>query len=184
MASNNESVACSMVEYFIRSTKFGMSQIGGIAHDKTISSSILRGLASLRDEGRFLDVSLIVEDKKILAHRIVLAAFSTYFNSMFKLEMTKSKMDNIKLPNMSADIICQLVDFAYTATINISGENVQELLMAANFLRVLSVRHACCDFMNDNLDVTNCMGLLQFAEEWRAAELRDLAFQDSCRYCG
>ena len=180
MASNNESAGLSRRQYVTRT----VSQTESIFHDETLSSSILRGFASLRDEGRFLDVSLIVEDKKILAHRIVLAAFSPYFNSMFKPEMTESKMDSIKLPNMSADIICQLVDFAYTATINISGENVQELLIAADFLRVLSVRQACCDFMKDNLDATNCMQLLQFAEDSGLPELRDPAFQHSCRYFG
>lgn len=58
---------------------------------------------------------LTVQERKIPAHRVVLAAASHFFNLMFTTNMLESKSFEVELKDAEPDIIEQLVEFAYTA---------------------------------------------------------------------
>ncbi len=60
----------------------------------------------------------------------------------------------------------------HTGEVLINGENVQDLLITSNFLNVLSVQKACCDFIKANLDVFNCLDVYIFADIQGCGELR------------
>ena len=51
-----------------------------------------------------------------------------------------------------------IVDFFYSGEIDISENNVQELLPVACLLQVQSVQKACCDFLERQLSTENCLG--------------------------
>ena len=50
--------------------------------------------------------------------------------------MSESEKTEIELHNISADVMEVLLDFVYTETVNVSVENVQELLPAACLLQL------------------------------------------------
>ena len=50
------------------------------------------------------------------------------------------------------------MDFFYSGEIDISENNVQELLPVACLLQVQSVQKACCDFLERQLSTENCLG--------------------------
>ncbi len=50
----------------------------------------------------------------------------------------------------------------YTAQVEVTEENVQSLLPAANLLQLTDVRDACCDFLQAQLHPTNCLGIRRF----------------------
>ena len=131
---------------------------------------LLEGLRGSRD--RFCDVVLRVESEEIHAHRIVLIAFSPYFRAMFGPHTKESAENIIQFPSLNAEALRGLIDFAYTGEIAITGENVQDLLITSNFLNVLSVQKACCDFIKANLDVFNCLDVFIFADFQGCNELR------------
>ena len=131
---------------------------------------LLEGLRGSRD--RFCDVVLRVESEEIHAHRIVLIAFSPYFRAMFGPHTKESAENCIQFPSLNAEAVRALIDFAYTGEIVITGENVQDLLITSNFLNVLSVQKACCDFIKANLDTFNCLDVFIFADFQGCNELR------------
>ena len=53
-----------------------------------------------------------------------------------------------------------IVDFFYSGEIEISENNVQELLPVTCILQVLSVQEACCEFLKRQLSTENCLGRL------------------------
>lgn len=66
-----------------------------------------------------------------------------------------------------------LLNFAYTSHINITRTNVQSLLSAANLLDVAAVRDACCQVMEENMDVCNCIGVHCFSESLSCCQLQE-----------
>ena len=52
------------------------------------------------------------------------------------------------------------MDFFYSGEIDISENNVQELLPVTCLLQVQSVQKACCDFLERQLSSENCLGEL------------------------
>ena len=63
---------------------------------------------------------------------------------MFTCNMSESQQQTIPLKGVEPTIAAKLLDYAYTAEIIITQENVQSLLSAANLLEMLNVRDACC----------------------------------------
>lgn len=51
------------------------------------------------------------------------------------------------IPNVSADVMKLLIDFAYTEYVPVTQENVQELFIAADRYNVMGVVRACCDLL-------------------------------------
>ena len=51
-----------------------------------------------------------------------------------------------------------IVDFFYSGEIEISENNVQDLLPVTCVLQVQSVQEACCEFLKRQLSSENCLG--------------------------
>ncbi|XP_057673478.1 kelch-like protein 3 isoform X1 [Corythoichthys intestinalis] len=127
-------------------------------------NTVLQGLNALRLDNSFCDVTLCCGGQEFPCHRIVLASFSNYFQTMFKTNLKESKQDRVAINGAEPQMIGMLVSYAYTAEVYISKTNVQALLAAANLMDVMAVRDACCRFMERQMDETNCVGIHCFAE--------------------
>jgi kelch-like protein 10 len=53
----------------------------------------------------------------------------------------------------------QIRDYAYYGTVDIDEDNVFELLKISNNLCVPGIVPLCCDFLKNNLDPENCIGV-------------------------
>jgi hypothetical protein len=57
----------------------------------------------------------------------------------------------------------QIQDHAYYGTVGVDEENVCELLQTSDYLCVPDIVQLCCDFLKNNLDPENCIGVMVFA---------------------
>lgn len=142
------------------------------------ASGLLSCMKTLRDRTNLCDVTLCVAGEEFKVHRLVLAASSPYFNAMFTNMHLESSLSRVELNEVEAGALKSLIDFAYTSNLIISEENVQGLLGAANLLQITSVVEACCDFLMDQIDVENCLGIAAFAEMLSCSQL----YQTSWRF--
>ncbi|XP_048465841.1 kelch-like protein 20 isoform X1 [Rhincodon typus] len=136
------------------------------------SGKVLDGLNSLRLNNAFCDVILCCDGQEFPCHRIVLASFSSYFRVMFSTDLVESRQERVAINGIEPQMVGLLVVYAYTARVLITRANVQALLAAANLLDVMSVREACCKFMERQMDETNCVGIHCFAEAHSCMELQ------------
>ncbi|TRZ00145.1 hypothetical protein DNTS_028229 [Danionella cerebrum] len=134
-----------------------------------------RIMNELRSQSVLCDVTIIAEDVEIAAHRIVLAAGSPYFHAMFTGEMTESRQKKIRIKEIDGWTLGILIDYVYTAEIQVTEENVQVLLPAAGLLQLQEVKKACCEFLITQLHPTNCLGIRAFADLHACMELLNLA---------
>ena len=137
---------------------------------------------ALRESEQLCDVVLEVDGERIAAHRVVLASLSSYFRAMFTGEMAESKQKVITINGVDAKSLRTLVEYAYTATIRISEENVQAILPAASVLQFEEVKRACSEFLRRQLDTDNCLGIKVFAEVHGCTELQSAATVYSSHY--
>lgn len=135
-----------------------------LSKDETHHERFLARMLELRNDDRFSDVLIRAEDSQFPAHRIVLAASSPYFLAMFTSNLEESKQRVVTIQNIPAAVMKLLLDYCYTSVISITEDNIQDILPAASILQLTWVKEACCSFMKDQLDSSNCLGITAFAD--------------------
>ncbi|KAG7518665.1 Kelch 3 [Solea senegalensis] len=118
----------------------------------------------LRSKQMLCDVQLVAGSVEVPAHRVVLASCSPYFCAMFTGDMSESKAHQVEIRAVDGQTLRKLVDYIYTAEIEVTEDNVQVLLPAASLLQLMDVRQVCCEFLQSQLHPTNCLGIRAFAD--------------------
>ncbi|KAM6976655.1 kelch-like protein 3 [Aplochiton taeniatus] len=118
----------------------------------------------LRSKNMLCDVKLVAGKIEVPAHRVVLASCSPYFCAMFTGDMSESKAEQVEIRDVDGQTLRLLVDYIYTAEIEVTEDNVQVLLPAASLLQLMDVRQVCCEFLQSQLHPTNCLGIRDFAD--------------------
>ena len=93
-----------------------------------------------------------------------MTSLSVYMTSLFIVELAESKQNIITLREVEPEAIELLIQFVYTSTIEVREDNVQSLLPAANLLQLTEVRDICCEFLQEQLHPSNCLGIKNFAD--------------------
>ncbi|XP_061830406.1 uncharacterized protein [Nerophis lumbriciformis] len=88
-------------------------------------NTVLQGLNTLRLFNSFCDVTLCCGGQEFPCHRIVLASFSSYFQTMFTTDLKESKQERVAINGVEPQMIGMLVRYAYTSAVYISKANVQ-----------------------------------------------------------
>lgn len=118
---------------------------------------------TMRRENLLCDVVLVADNVEIYAHKMVLASCSRYFYAMFT-GFEESRQDRITIQGVDPIALQLLVDYVYTSICEVTEDNVQVLLTAANLLQLTDVRDACCDYLQTQLDPSNVLGIRDFAD--------------------
>uniref|UniRef100_A0AAQ4Q4Y7 Kelch repeat and BTB (POZ) domain containing 7 n=1 Tax=Gasterosteus aculeatus aculeatus TaxID=481459 RepID=A0AAQ4Q4Y7_GASAC len=105
-------------------------------------------------------------DPLFLCSRNVLAAASPYFKSMFTGGLNESAQERVVIRGVDPESMAVIVDYCYTGRVTITEGNVQRLYAAANMLQLEYIRKACSGFMTRRLDLSNCVGVLKFADTY------------------
>uniref|UniRef100_A0A3B4YVH2 Kelch-like protein 3 n=1 Tax=Seriola lalandi dorsalis TaxID=1841481 RepID=A0A3B4YVH2_SERLL len=129
----------------------------------------------LRSKKLLCDVQLIAGSVEVPAHRVVLASCSPYFCAMFTGDMSESKAHQVEIREVDGQTLRKLVDYIYTAEIEVTEDNVQVLLPAASLLQLMDVRQVCCEFLQSQLHPTNCLGIRAFADLHTCTQLLNQA---------
>ncbi|XP_078703743.1 kelch-like protein 24 [Branchiostoma floridae x Branchiostoma belcheri] len=148
-----------------------MADSSVVSYCSSHASKLLQGLDSLRTRGKLVDTQLCVGGHEIPCHRAVLSSCSEYFQAMFCNDTAESKEEKVEIREVSYEAVKAVVDFAYTAKVTITEENAQTLLEASNLLQVLPIKEACADFLQRQLDPSNCLGILKFADTMSCQQL-------------
>ncbi|XP_062333311.1 kelch-like protein 2 [Osmerus eperlanus] len=142
----------------------GGEKQGSVTLNPRHMKKAFRVMNELRSQNLLCDVTIVAEDVELAAHRVVLAAGSPYFHAMFTGEMAESRAKRVRIKEVDGWTLGLLVDYIYTAEIQVTEDNVQALLPAAGLLQLTEVRRACCEFLSSQLHPSNCLGIRAFAD--------------------
>lgn len=131
----------------------------------------------LRREEKLCDVVLKVNKMEFHVHKIVLASTSPYLRAMFTNGMLETVQKVIDIHGIDETTMEQLIEFSYTGTLEITVDNVQQLLAGASLLNIETLRTACSRFLQKQLDSANCIGIRDFATIYSCKDLEEIATQ-------
>lgn len=134
-------------------------------------SESFAAMNQLRREDQLCDVVFRIGSETFSAHRVVVASVSPYLRAMFTCGMKESSQDEIELKDIEPQAMASLINYAYTGEVLVTVDNVQDLLPAAGILQLKDLKEACCAFLSDHMDTSNCLGIKQFADLHSCPEL-------------
>ncbi|KAK7882070.1 hypothetical protein WMY93_028244 [Mugilogobius chulae] len=82
---------------------------------------VTHGLKQLLDAQQLCDVTLLVEGKKFMCHRVLLAAVSPYFRAMFTSPLVESRLTEIRLEDVTPAVMDTVIRFVYSGRRAFSG---------------------------------------------------------------
>jgi len=130
-----------------------------------LEHKLLKEITFLRSQNQSYDVYLRCDDGDIFAaHKNVLSAISPYFEAMFQANMVERTQAIINIQGVPSVALKSLIDFAYSAKLAVTLNNIYDVLIAANMLRIEVAEEQCLEFMRQNIDVENCIEILSIAE--------------------
>ncbi|KAJ8668026.1 hypothetical protein QAD02_009689 [Eretmocerus hayati] len=120
-------------------------------------------LDNLRKSGKLSDLTILVEDKKLYAHKVILAAVIPYFAKIIHADANVRSIVHCQTVVEDIESLEACIEFAYTGRIKIKKDNVTRLLITAKRLSLEVVKGACINFMKQHSNSRNVLGYLQFA---------------------
>ncbi|XP_029922626.1 zinc finger and BTB domain-containing protein 44 isoform X2 [Myripristis murdjan] len=115
------------------------------------SQEMLEKLNALRNEGHLCDVTIRVQDKLFLAHKVVLACCSDFFRSKLVGRPDEEDKFVLDLHHVTVSGFTPLLEYAYTSTLSISTENIIDVLAAASYMQMFAVASTCSEFMKSSI---------------------------------
>ncbi|MCJ8732740.1 hypothetical protein PDJAM_G00214770 [Pangasius djambal] len=134
---------------------------------KLYQSTLLQdGLKDLLKENKFIDCVLKVGDRSLPCHKLIMAACSPYFREIYFSEDGKDKSrpgKEVVLEDVDPAIMDMIVNYLYSAEIDISDDNVQDVLAVANRFQIPSVFTVCVNYLQKRLALGNCLAIYRVA---------------------
>ena len=170
VASYNEHTAV-LVEPF---DHVGAGLAGGV-NAVPVTTAYSSQLRAMVNDDEFSDVTFMVEDQPIYAHRALLAQRCEHFAAMFRSGMRESADKAvIPIPNMSRAVFMLLLEYIYTDSVKIELDYAIELYIAADLYQLERLRDTCCTVVRRNLNAENSGPLLQNATETHCHILKEV----------
>jgi len=143
----------------------------------THSDELLTGVAKLLSDTthKYSDVQLKVGGKTFHCHKLILALKSLYFEQKLFPSSSPSAaaaaVKQIVLNDVSADAFDKVLQFLYTGETELSNENVQNILRAADLMKLTELTKLCVDYLTDTVSPDNCPRFWKIAEQINLATL-------------
>ena len=91
---------------------------------------------------------------------------------MFTTNLIEVNQSEIKLYDVDAEAMKQILEYLYTAEINITNDNVQNVFTAASLFEIIDICDLCSTYMSQELCVANCVAVFQFASFHNCSTLK------------
>ncbi|XP_014890789.1 kelch repeat and BTB domain-containing protein 12-like isoform X3 [Poecilia latipinna] len=145
-------------------------------------SFLLRQLARMRAAEELTDVVLLAEGISFPCHKVVLSAFSPYFQAMFTCGLKETRGGEVPLRDTAAQSLELLLKFMYSAELPLCNDNIQGVAAAAFLLHVDGAFRLCQSHMEAHMDASNSVGLYYWARDLGATDLADCALRYICQH--
>jgi len=132
----------------------------------------LDNFSKLFESGQHADVTFMVQEEKIVAHKCVLATQCLYFERMFATNMNEGDSGKIKVPDVRPKIFRGILKYVYCGEApEYSGADLMDLVAAADKYGLEELKKKGESVLCSQLDKNNVIDVLLFADRHGCAEL-------------
>ena len=121
-------------------------------------------LAEMLAQGLFADVTFVVEESRIPAHRCVLACRSEHFRAMFMSGMMESSARDVAVIDISPKVFRAVLTYIYTETVDVTDDLSADLFIAANRFCLQPLKSLCEKHLAEMISLKNIVDLLVLAK--------------------
>ena len=176
----------------------GPSSGSGIGHDSGLGIdeagygvAILEKLREQRDAQRFCDVTIRIDGVNFSAHRAVLAACSSYFETL--LDGSRIVRQTVVVASRPGGHIAfsVVLQFMYTGMTTLSEDVVLDVMKFSERFCMTQLRDRCVEFLQQHMSPSNCFrtkelalglgltGLVRIVDSYIVANAVDIADAES-----
>ncbi|XP_065199797.1 kelch repeat and BTB domain-containing protein 3-like [Planococcus citri] len=125
----------------------------------------------LRLENLFCDVCFNVNGTIMPCHRLVLAAASPYFKTMFNGNFKESNSGTITINDIETETFEEILNAVYTANIRLHPSNAYFILRSSHLLQLEIIEDACVSYIIKNPKINYLIDACVFARNINKDEL-------------
>ena len=126
---------------------------------------------ALQSPDMFHDVTFVVDDERVPAHRVVLASRCEYFRSMFSDGFQESSSSEIQLRDgISAGAFKALLRYLYTDSTEVEDGLLVEMVKVCDQYQVERLRYHCMRRLDADITHENAIGWLVQAHTMEGVE--------------
>ena len=140
--------------------------------DNKFKENILRSLNELRQASILCDVVIRVNKTfEFPAHRCILSASSAYFQALFSDDFRERRSGVVELEGIGE--MERVLEFIYTGEVEIDESNAHDLVMAADYLNIPSLKLNAAVALERSINVSNCLILQKFSTKYDCVLLKE-----------
>eukprot|EP01038_Epipyxis_sp_PR26KG_P015624 gene15624-21117_t len=132
---------------------------------------MLDAIRKLYEEKKLCDVEFQVDGNKFYAHRVVLAASSSFFSAMILCGLQESSLNIIPLDG-DPILFRYVLDYMYGLPIDITPSLVIPLLGVSNCYSMIGLRDKLAELLGRKLSIDNCCSIFAAADEFGCDQLK------------
>jgi leucine-zipper-like transcriptional regulator 1 len=134
-------------------------------------STIISDFRSLVNDETLSDVTFVVEDQDVYAHKFMLMR-CPYFQALFLGQMRESQLSTIRIEQVSHPIFLAVLEYLYTDEVHIPFDAAMELFEAADLYMIPRLKTMCERRMLHSISVDNAASIFHAADMHSASTLR------------
>lgn len=160
------------------SPRIAGTRAGGVrtpTADEIRAKTMTAAAREMRELGELTDVTLVCGDKTFPCHRLVLAALSEYFRTLFRFGMADSSSPpTVNLDQFQPDVVGTVVEILYGQrcdTLTNDKRELGRLMEAADFLQIKFLFDFCCQKYLDGVSLRLIADEISLANEMNSSPI-------------
>ncbi|XP_043286051.1 TD and POZ domain-containing protein 1-like [Venturia canescens] len=139
---------------------------------QTPQKNVLKNFKTMFDNKSLCDVTFVLGDQEMSAHKTVLAAQSKVFEAMFSNEMVEKEESKVVIVDTEMKVFEKFLNYFYTEDVSDLAEVVDGMIILADKYQVDDLKALCENHMVKNLSVLSVVKYLFIADKFYCAELK------------
>lgn len=118
------------------------------------------------------EVTLVLEDgKKIRVSRKELLEASSFFFALLNSDMKENREGIVRLEHITETVMRDILEFMRSGNVKITGDNAKDLIEAADYLLIPSLKTTAERFLEQGTSTSNCISSYYFAKRYQCDRL-------------
>ncbi|CAG9760923.1 unnamed protein product [Ceutorhynchus assimilis] len=137
-----------------------------------VDSKMVQYFTYLFEIQKFTDITFLIGDRELKAHRPILAFQSKVFGAMFESDMLEKNTNLVLINDIEYDVFKAMLNFLYTNEAP-NSDMVKELLMPADKYDLIRLKYKCQVDIYENMTIEDSAEVLFLADLHNCHILKD-----------